>query len=282
VTDLVEPAIREMDGATALPRENGELVFDAPWQGRALGMALGVVQALELDWDAFRQRLISAVAEDPDRPYYESWVTALEALMIAEGLTTSDELATLAGEGEIHDEPGVGRLEVWALPTDEATLLAIITDLFENWWATIRFGPIIQGAVFEGRASGPPRHIAMLDGYVTVELDGWHFHLCIGEHRGDAGHPVADDLAHHRRCHRAELYRQIHDDAPVSWGLRLFNGADEQQITVLLPNPFLDDDQRPLAEPDWSRLDCWDHLREAYLGLPPDQRDRAADGFHHA
>jgi len=281
VTGLVAPEVREMQGAAALPRSNGELVFDAPWQGRALGMAVGVVQALDLDWDAFRQRLIEAIAAEPERPYYDSWVLALESLVLAEGLATPDELAALAGRGALVDEPGVGRMEVFALPTDEATLLAILTDLFEHWWAQIRFGPIIQGAVFEGRASGPPRHIGVLDGYVTVELDGWHFHLCIGEHHGDPGHPVPPEVARHRRCHRAELYRVLHDDAPVSWGLRLLNGADEQQITVLLPNPFLDDDQQPLPEPDWHRLDCWDHLRETYLDLPPEQRDRTADRFHH-
>jgi nitrile hydratase accessory protein len=282
VSDLVIPEVREMEGDAALPRLNGELVFEAPWQGRALGMAVGVVRALDLDWDRFRQRLISAIADDPDRSYYESWVAALESLVVAEGLTSADELASRAGAGEIVEEAGMGRLELFALPTDQDTLLAVITDLFENWWSQIRFGPIIQGAVFEGRASRPPAHIAVLDGYVTVELEGWHFHLCIGEHRGDTDHPVTPELAHHRRCHRAELYRVLHDDAPVSWGVRLLNGADEQQITVLLPNPFLDDDQLPLAEPDWTRLACWDHLRESYLGLAPEHRDRTAERFHHS
>jgi hypothetical protein len=281
MSDLVAPEVRQMEGDAALPRLNGELVFEAPWQGRALGLAVGVVQALDLDWDQFRQRLISAIADDPERPYYESWVAALESLVLDEGLATLGELDARSGAGDLLDEPGVGRLEVFALPTDETTLLAVLTDLFEHWWSQIRFGPIIQGAVFEGRASGPPQHIGVLDGYVTVELDGWHFHLCIGEHRGDPDHPVSPELARHRRCHRAELYRVLHDDAPVSWGLRLLNGADEQQITVLLPNPFLDDDQRPLPVPDWGRLACWDHLREAYLGLPPARRDRTADRFHH-
>ena len=44
-----------MAGAAALPRDNGELVFDAPWQGRVLGMAVGVVEPLGLAWDAFRR-----------------------------------------------------------------------------------------------------------------------------------------------------------------------------------------------------------------------------------
>lgn len=280
-TPLVNAEVQQMQGAAALPRANGELVFSAPWEGRALGLALGVTDGLDLDWDRFRQLLIRAIDEKPERPYYESWVAALEALVIEEGLATRAELDRRAGVPEVRDERGMGRVELWSLPTDEATLLALITDLFENWWSQIRYGPMIQGAVFEGRATAPPEHIAVLDGYVTVDVGDWHFHLCIGEHRGIPGDGVAPEVARHRRCHRAELYRVLHDDAPVSWGVRLFNGADEQQITILLPNPFLDDDQRPLERPDWHRLACWDHLRAEYLGLEPDVRDRTATAFHH-
>ena len=70
-----------MDGAAALPRLNGELVFEAPWQGRVLGLAVGLVQQQGLEWDDFRQRLIAAIADDPERPYWESWTVALEALV---------------------------------------------------------------------------------------------------------------------------------------------------------------------------------------------------------
>jgi hypothetical protein len=61
----------------------------------------------------------------------------------------------------------------------------------------------------------------------------------------------------------------------------MFNGEDEQQLTVMLPNPFLDDDQLPLTTPDWGRLACWNELRAQHLGLPPDPRDRTAPRFHH-
>ena len=71
VSDLLSPA-RAMAGPTALPRRTASS-FEAPWQGGVLGMAVGLVEQLELDWDDFRQRLIAAVAEDLDRPYYESW-----------------------------------------------------------------------------------------------------------------------------------------------------------------------------------------------------------------
>jgi len=73
---LVAPEVRDL-----LPRQNGELVFDAPWQGRVLAMAVGVVDSLGLEWDDFRQRLIAAIEANPDRPYYESWTVALEGLV---------------------------------------------------------------------------------------------------------------------------------------------------------------------------------------------------------
>lgn len=73
----------------SLPRDNGELVFDAPWQARALAIAVALVERLGLPWDAFRHRLMANIAEDPHRPYYESWAKALESLVVAEDLATA-------------------------------------------------------------------------------------------------------------------------------------------------------------------------------------------------
>jgi nitrile hydratase accessory protein len=81
-----------MEGQHAPPRDNGELVFTAPWEGRAFALAVALVERLELPWDAFRQRLMDAIADDPDRPYYESWAAALETLVISLGLSTPDAL----------------------------------------------------------------------------------------------------------------------------------------------------------------------------------------------
>jgi nitrile hydratase accessory protein len=72
-----------------LPRDNGELIFDAPWQARALAIAVALVDQLGLPWDAFRHRLMASIAEEPDRPYYESWTKALESLVVAKDLTTT-------------------------------------------------------------------------------------------------------------------------------------------------------------------------------------------------
>jgi hypothetical protein len=81
VTTGIERAVTAMEGPAALPRRNGELAFDEPWQGRAFGAALAVVQAHGLDWDDFRRRLVAAVGDDPARPYWESWLVALEHLV---------------------------------------------------------------------------------------------------------------------------------------------------------------------------------------------------------
>jgi hypothetical protein len=65
-----------------LPRRNGELAFDAPWQSTVFALAAAVVDhAFGGDREPFGQQLVKAIAADPGRPYWESWTTALEALV---------------------------------------------------------------------------------------------------------------------------------------------------------------------------------------------------------
>jgi nitrile hydratase accessory protein len=89
MTTEVEAQVARMEGPAALPRRNGELVFDAPWEGRAFAVAVAAVDRLGLDWEEFRGHLISAIEADPDRPYYESWLAALEALLADGGVLSS-------------------------------------------------------------------------------------------------------------------------------------------------------------------------------------------------
>jgi len=63
-------------------------VFDAPWQARALAIAVALVDKLDLPWDTFRRRLMDEIATDPQRPYYESWSAALESMVVDLHLTT--------------------------------------------------------------------------------------------------------------------------------------------------------------------------------------------------
>ena len=80
----VSPEVADTEG---LPRRNGELVFEAPWEARAFGIAVAVCRAQGLEWDAFRQRLIEEISEweqshagNLEWSYYERWLASLERL----------------------------------------------------------------------------------------------------------------------------------------------------------------------------------------------------------
>jgi hypothetical protein len=76
-----------------VPRRNGELAFDAPWQARIFGLAAALVEThFDEDWEPFRTRLIAAIAADQARPYWESWTAALEDLLVTVDLVSADDL----------------------------------------------------------------------------------------------------------------------------------------------------------------------------------------------
>jgi nitrile hydratase accessory protein len=71
-----------------LPRDNGELVFEEPWQGRALGMGVVALERTGVSWAEFRRHLVAAIAGRPQgegesaaTAYYAAWLDALEALL---------------------------------------------------------------------------------------------------------------------------------------------------------------------------------------------------------
>lgn len=111
--DAIE-ALATNDARTAPPLENGELVFEAPWQARVFGMAHGLCDAGLFDWDGFRDHLIAeiarweaAAAPGAEYRYYERFQAALEALLAEHGRAPADELdrraAALAARPHGHD-----------------------------------------------------------------------------------------------------------------------------------------------------------------------------------
>lgn len=181
---------------------------------------------------------------------------------------------------EYREDPDGTAVECFAVPIDEAFLFELIKDVFEHYWDRLVFGPMIQGAAYEIRCPNAPRRMSLRDGYLTIDFGGTHFHLCIGENRGSDTHPTPPALAARRRCARAEFYRRPDArGAPISWGFRMFNGASEPQISVLFPNPWLNEADQIVQRPDWNRLTMWEELTARYLGRPPDPKDRSAMGF---
>lgn len=102
MSDAVDRAIANMEDDTALPRKNGELVFEAPWEGRIFALAVALHERGLYPWDTFRSRLIAeiAAAEASGDPagYYERWLRAFEKLVIDQGLLTTASLEARTAE----------------------------------------------------------------------------------------------------------------------------------------------------------------------------------------
>ena len=108
----VDPTIVEMEG---LPRQNGELVFEQPWEARAFGVAVALCREQGLDWEAFRSRLIEEIGAwerehgsdaSDEWSYYERWAASLERLVLELGLVDEAEVAARAAQlahADSHD-----------------------------------------------------------------------------------------------------------------------------------------------------------------------------------
>jgi nitrile hydratase accessory protein len=86
-----------LKGGAAVPRKNGELVFNAPWEGRVFGMAVALNEKGAYPWDAFRSQLVEKIASQPGE-YYESWLAAFESLLLESGVVSAEELERRAAE----------------------------------------------------------------------------------------------------------------------------------------------------------------------------------------
>jgi hypothetical protein len=73
-----DPALNPVDGldedeVAAPPRNNGELVFTAPWQSRLFATTMRLWEQGVVDWEIFRQGLIVQIAlHEADLPYGEA------------------------------------------------------------------------------------------------------------------------------------------------------------------------------------------------------------------
>ena len=82
----------DLEGPVSPPRDNGELVFEAPWERRVFGLTLALCRSGACEWETFRRRLIDRIAEDEGRPYWESWAAAFEDFLGKSASLTAAEL----------------------------------------------------------------------------------------------------------------------------------------------------------------------------------------------
>jgi nitrile hydratase accessory protein len=101
----------DLDGATTVPRRNGELVFEAPWQGRVFGMAVALSEQGLFPWEEFRQALIAEVAAAEARRgefrYYDAWLAAFERVLTARGAVSAAEIEETAFQFEFGERDDV-------------------------------------------------------------------------------------------------------------------------------------------------------------------------------
>jgi nitrile hydratase accessory protein len=107
----VDQVVAAMQGTVGLPRRNGELVFDEPWQGRVFGMAVALHEQGRYDWEEFRQILIKriAVAEQQGGPfvYYAIWLATFEEILARKGLVTPEEVEETTYQFEFGERDDV-------------------------------------------------------------------------------------------------------------------------------------------------------------------------------
>jgi nitrile hydratase accessory protein len=99
---MSDQRVEDLGDDLAVPRKNGELVFEAPWEGRVFGLAVALSDNQCYAWDAFRDRLAAeiAAAEEygDDSGYYERWLASFERLLLDTGVVTAEELDARTAE----------------------------------------------------------------------------------------------------------------------------------------------------------------------------------------
>ena len=102
-----------LEETIAPPRKNGELIFDAPWESRAFGMAMVLHQQSTFPWSEFSDCLATEIATGDGAPhgervlpvppdtttcYYQRWLSSLEKLLIEKGIVSAGELEVRTAE----------------------------------------------------------------------------------------------------------------------------------------------------------------------------------------
>src|SRR5512134_3604247 len=82
----------DLEGPVSPPRDNGEIMFAAPWEQRVFGLTVALCRSGTCEGESFRQKLIRHIADDEDAPYWQNWARALEDVLAETSTVTPSEL----------------------------------------------------------------------------------------------------------------------------------------------------------------------------------------------
>lgn len=189
---MSDQRVEDLGDDLAVPRKNGELVFEAPWEGRIFGMAVALSDSNAFRWESFRDRLaaeIAAAEEHGDGSgYYERWLASFERLLLDQGVITATELdartaAYAAGLFDAHEHYETTSEAIASLTRSPHT-----SDVRNIVW----------------RADGEPINVFRRPGQLFVCATG----CCCGHtERGHA--PVPTDL-YHEEWVRRRIRHKVH------------------------------------------------------------------------
>lgn len=105
--------IKREDITPTPKKKDNEPIFQTPWEARAFAMTIKLYENKLFDWEDFRSRLISEISAGEKLPdgkqptYYESWLLALEKLLIQKGILTESKIAKRTKEFETGERTNV-------------------------------------------------------------------------------------------------------------------------------------------------------------------------------
>jgi len=89
-----------------LPRDNGALMFNSPWESRVFAMAVLLCEKGAYAWNAFNEQFAryigDAAMHHPDQEavsaYYHHWRQALETVLLEKAILLEEQLQARTNE----------------------------------------------------------------------------------------------------------------------------------------------------------------------------------------
>lgn len=89
--------------APQIPKDEGGIIFNAPWEGRAFALVVNLHKAGTFEWEDWVKTFSDEIAKvetgsGPQQSYYECWVAALQKILVKNDVMTDPEFASFQAE----------------------------------------------------------------------------------------------------------------------------------------------------------------------------------------